>query len=82
MFLLGGYSFVNTLMLESFEYYHINANKLIIFLVFIAVTVGIWEGNRLWDNWVSSRQFTPFWKRISYNFAGSVYYTGSAAAFS
>lgn len=75
MFLLGAYSFLNTLLLESMEYYHLGADQSVIFLLFLAVTAGIWEGNRVWDNWISKRDIEPFWKRISYNLAGSVVIT-------
>lgn len=79
MFLLGAYSFLNTLMLESFDYYRITANKLVIFILFLAVTFGVWEGNRLWDGWVTKLHVAPFWKRIIYNFAGSVVITALVA---
>lgn len=79
MFLLGAYSFLNTLLIETFDYYHVRADKWIIFLLFIAVTTAIWEGNRLWDNWLSEQQIKPFWLRIIYNFAGSVLITALAA---
>ncbi|WP_138485314.1 sensor histidine kinase [Dyadobacter bucti] len=75
MFLLGAYSFLNTLLLESFDYYQLGVAQSVIFLLFLAVTAGIWEGNRLWDNWISARDIEPFWKRVSYNFAGSVVIT-------
>ncbi|MCE7065144.1 sensor histidine kinase [Dyadobacter sp. CY326] len=75
MFLLGAYSFLNTLLLESFDYYHLGADQWVIFLLFLAVTAGIWEGNRLWDNWLSEKDIEPFWKRIGYNLAGSVLIT-------
>jgi two-component system LytT family sensor kinase len=77
--LLGAYSFLNTLMIETFDYYHVDASKWIIFLLFLAVTAAIWEGNRLWDNWLSEQEIKPFWLRIVYNFAGSVLITASAA---
>jgi two-component system LytT family sensor kinase len=79
MFLLGTYSFLNTLLLETFEYYHIGASKWAIFLLFFAVTVGIWEGNRLWDDWLSERNISPFWLRISYNYGGSAVITAITA---
>ena len=75
MFLLGTYSFLNTMLLESFEYYQISTNKIIIWLLFLAVTAGIWEGNRLLDNWVGDQNLSPLWKRITYNFVGSVVIT-------
>ncbi|KQS33932.1 sensor histidine kinase [Dyadobacter sp. Leaf189] len=79
MFLLGGYSFLNTLLIETFDYYHVGADKWVIFLLFLVVTAAIWEGNRLWDNWVSRQEIKPFWVRIVYNFAGSLVITAVAA---
>ncbi|MCF2489097.1 sensor histidine kinase [Dyadobacter sp. CY347] len=79
MFLLGAYSFLNTLLIETFDYYHVGADKWIIFLLFLAVTAAIWEGNRLWDNWLSKREIKPFWLRIIYNFSGSLLITALAA---
>ena len=79
IFLLGAYSFLNTLLIETFEYYKVSANRWVIFLLFLAVTVAIWEGNRLWDQWLSAKNITPFWLRISYNFAGSAVITALAA---
>lgn len=75
MFLLGAYSFLNTLLLETFDYYHFGTDQFVIFLLFLAVTAGIWEGNRIWDNWLSTRDIEPFWKRIGYHLAGSVIIT-------
>lgn len=77
--LLGSYSFLNTLLIETFEYYHVGVSRWIIFLLFIAVTTAIWEGNRLWDSWLSRRDIAPFWLRICYNFAGSLLITLVAA---
>ncbi|WP_159466762.1 sensor histidine kinase [Dyadobacter sp. 3J3] len=79
MLLLGAYSFLNTLLIESFEYYHLGANQWVIFLLFLAVTAGIWEGNRIWDNWLSDVDIKPFWKRVSYNFAGGAVITALVA---
>ena len=79
MFLLGAYSFLNTLLLESFDYYQLTTDRWVIFLLFLAVTAGIWEGNRLWDNWLSGLDIEPFWKRICYNLAGSAVITAIVA---
>lgn len=77
--LLGSYSFLNTLLTETFVYYQISADKWVIFLLFLAVTAAVWEGNRLWDNWLSQKDISPFWVRICYNFAGSVPITALCA---
>jgi two-component system LytT family sensor kinase len=79
IFLLGAYSFLNTLLIETFDYYHVGANKWVIFLLFLAVTAAIWEGNRLWDNWLSEQEIKPFWLSIVYNFAGSLFITALVA---
>lgn len=77
IFLLAAYSFLNTLMLESFEYYHIRADKRVIFALFLVVTAGIWEGNRLWDKWLGESDVTVIWKRIAYNLGGSIVITAA-----
>jgi len=79
IFLLGAYSFLNTLLLESFDYYHIGADEWVIFLLFLAVTAGIWEGNRLWDKWLGDSDSNTIWKRIAYNLGGSVVITAAVA---
>ena len=72
MILLAGYSFVNTLLVESFEHYPIITPRLVILLLFLVLTIAIWEGNRILDNFLSTLEIKSFWKRISYNFGGSV----------
>lgn len=79
IFLLGSYSFLNTLLIETFEYYHVSVNKWAIFFLFLAVTAAIWEGNRLWDNWLAREDLAHFWVRICYNFAGSIVITAVCA---
>lgn len=77
--LLGSYSFLNTLLIETFSYYRIGVDHWIIFLLFLVVTAAVWEGNRVWDQWLSRRDIAPFWLRICYNFAGSLVITAFAA---
>lgn len=72
MILLGGYSFLNTLLVESFEHYPIITPKPVILLLFIILTIAIWEGNRLLDNFLARLDIKSFWKRISYGFGASV----------
>lgn len=73
--LLGAYSFLNTLLLESFDYYKIEVEKWYIFLLFLGVTGLIWEGNRVWDKWLGESDIAAIWKRMAYNLAGSVVIT-------
>lgn len=75
MILLGAYSFTNILLVEAFDHYPINTGKTELFLLFIAVVIGIWEGNRMLDVYLSKKNIKPFWKRITYNFAGSIIIT-------
>jgi len=72
MILLGGYSFLNTLLVESFEHYPIVTPKPVIFLLFLVLTITIWEGNRLLDNFLATLEIRSFWKRISYSFGASI----------
>ncbi|WP_229208035.1 sensor histidine kinase [Dyadobacter beijingensis] len=65
--------------MESFDYYHIRIDKSVIFLVFLAVTAGIWEGNRLWDKWLGESDIATLWKRVAYNLGGSIVITGVVA---
>ena len=75
MILLAGYSFLNALLLESFEYYPITTHKLIIFLLFIVLTIYIWEGNRILDLYIAQRNFRQFWKSVIFQFGGSLFIT-------
>jgi two-component system, LytTR family, sensor kinase len=79
MLLLGAYSFVNTLLVETFDYYHVGVDNWIIFLLFLVVTSAIWEGNRIWDGWLARQDITHFWLRICYNFAGSLVITATCS---
>lgn len=62
-------------MLETFEYYQLDTSQWVILLLFLGVTAGIWEGNRLWDNWLLGNEIKPLWKRILYNFTGGIVIT-------
>lgn len=75
MIFLGAYSFTNILLVEAFEHYPIKTGKTELFLLFIAVVIGIWEGNRKLDQYLSEKNIKPFPKRIAYNFAGSIIIT-------
>lgn len=75
MILLGLYSFLNTVLVEAFDHYPIGTPKSVILALFILVVIGIWEGNRVWDNYISGKNIKIFWKRIAYNFTGSILIT-------
>ena len=45
--ILGLYSYLNSLFLETFRYYGIDYPNLVIALTFVVVTLFVWEGNRL-----------------------------------
>ncbi len=68
-------------MLETFEYYQLDTSHWVILLLFLGVTAGIWEGNRLWDNWLLGNEIKPLWKRIFYNFTGGIVITTIVALF-
>ena len=72
MILLGGYSFLNTLLVESFEHYPIVTAKPVILALFLVLTIAIWEGNRLLDNFLSTLKIKSFWTRIGYTFGASL----------
>ncbi len=59
MLLLGGYSYLNTVLTQVYVHYPINAPWYSILLVFIATTVFVWEGNRLLEKFLF-RQTTNF----------------------
>lgn len=75
MILLGAYSFTNILLVEAFDHYPIKTGKPALFLLFIAIVIGIWEGNRWLDQYLSEKNIKPFQKRIIYSFAGSIIIT-------
>jgi two-component system, LytTR family, sensor kinase len=66
--LLGVYSFINTLTVEAFKYYGIGTNKWIICFLFIALTLLIWEGNRLVDFFLKKKIDLGFWTKIALAF--------------
>jgi two-component system, LytTR family, sensor kinase len=73
--LLAAYSLLNTLMVEVFVHYPIDISNLELFLVFLLLTFGIWEANRLWDNYLKAKNFRNIWTRIATIFAGSIVFT-------
>jgi two-component system, LytTR family, sensor kinase len=73
--LLAAYSLLNTMMVEVFVHYPIDVSNLELFLVFLLLTFGIWESNRLWDNYLQTKNFKNIWTRIATIFAGSIVFT-------
>lgn len=55
IFLLGMYSYLNTLFTEVHTYYGINAPWYAVMLSMLLITLLIWEGNRLFLNILKRR---------------------------
>ncbi len=73
--LLAAYSLLNTMMVEVFVHYPIEISNLELFLIFLLLTFGIWEANRLWDNYLQTKNFKNIWTRVATIFAGSIVFT-------
>lgn len=73
--LLSAYSLLNTIVVEVFVHYPIEISYGELFLVFLSLTFGIWEGNRLWDNYLRKNNSLVVWKQIAKMFVGSVVIT-------
>ena len=73
--LLAAYSLLNTVMVEVFVHYPIDISNGELFLVFLLLTFGIWEANRLWDNYLQAKTFTNIWSRLVAIFGGSIIFT-------
>lgn len=73
--LLAAYSLLNTMMVEVFVHYPIKISNGELFLIFLLLTFGIWEFNRLWDNYLQIKTFKNIWTRIATIFAGSIAFT-------
>jgi two-component system, LytTR family, sensor kinase len=69
---LAAYSLLNTWSVEIFEHYPIEVTYSELFGVFLVLTFGIWEGNRLWDNYLQRKNEQNLWTRISKMFVGSI----------
>ena len=63
---------MNTLLVESFEHYPIPTPKPVVLLLFLILTIAIWEGNRLLDNFLADLDLKSFWKRIIYSYGASL----------
>jgi two-component system, LytTR family, sensor kinase len=72
---LGVYSFINTLTVEAFEFYNIQASKWLICLLFVVLVSVIWESNRLINGIFKDLEYTYFWKRIGLTFLGTALIT-------
>ncbi len=75
MVFLGAYSLLNTWSVEIFEHYPIAVTYGELFGIFLVLTFGIWEGNRLWNNYLERKNEQDLWIRISKMFAGSIVIT-------
>lgn len=53
--ILATYSYVNTLFLEVFQFYHIEEPQWLIWIGFLLIVFLVWEGNRWIEKWVQSR---------------------------
>jgi two-component system, LytTR family, sensor kinase len=73
--LLAAYSLLNTMMVEVFVHYPIDISNGELFLVFLLLTFGVWESNRLWDNYLQTKNFKTIWTRIATIFGGSIVMT-------
>lgn len=73
--LLAAYSLLNTLTAEVFVHYPIDISNLELFLIFLLLTFGIWEANRLWDNYLQTKKFKNLWSRLFSVFGGSIIFT-------
>jgi two-component system, LytTR family, sensor kinase len=73
--LLAAYSLLNTMMVEVFVHYPIDVSNGELFLIFLLLTFGIWEANRLWDNYLQTKIFQNIWSRLISIFGGSIIFT-------
>jgi len=72
---LAGYSLLNTLMAEVFVHYPIAISNLELSLIFLLLTLGIWEANRLWDNYLQTKKFINLGSKLFSVFGGSILFT-------
>jgi two-component system, LytTR family, sensor kinase len=72
---LAAYSLLNTWSVEIFEHYPIKVTYFELLGVFLVLTFGIWEGNRLWNNYLEHKKDTILWKQIAKMFVGSIVIT-------
>ncbi len=73
--LLAAYSLLNTMMVEVFVHYPIDISNGELFLIFLLLIFGIWEANRLWDNYLQKKRFQNLWSRLIAIFGGSIVMT-------
>ena len=72
---LAAYSLLNTWSVEIFEHYPIEVTYGELFGIFLVLTFGIWEGNRLWDNYLQKKNEQNLWTPIIKMFIGSIVIT-------
>jgi two-component system, LytTR family, sensor kinase len=76
--LLAVYSFINTLFVEAFEAYHITFPVYYVLLLFILISLFVWEGNRFWDDFLQKRNFSSSRSRWVWQFGGSLLIAATA----
>ena len=72
---LAAYSLLNTWSVEIFEHYPIEVTYGELFGIFLVLTFGIWEGNRLWNNYLQKKDEQNLWTPIIKMFVGSIVIT-------
>jgi two-component system, LytTR family, sensor kinase len=72
---LAAYSLLNTWAVEVFEHYPIKVTYFELFVIFLVLTWTLWEGNRLWNNYLEKRKDKIIWRQIAKMFVGSVVLT-------
>ena len=72
---LAAYSLLNTWSVEIFEHYPIEVTYSELFGIFLLLTCGVWEGNRLLDKYLHQKNGLNLWKHTGKMFAGSIFIT-------
>ncbi|MCU0467151.1 MAG: histidine kinase [Arcicella sp.] len=73
--LLAAYSLLNTWSVEIFEHYPIDVTYGELLVIFLLLTLGIWEGNRLLNNYLQTKKYHHLWKQLATTFGGSIIIT-------
>lgn len=72
---LSAYSLLNTWSVEILEHYPIKVTYSELSEVFLLLTFAIWEGNRLWNNYLQQKDEQNLWVLLSKMFVGSIVIT-------
>lgn len=73
--LIGIYSYINTQMVEAFDFYNISSPKPVLLALFIVIILFVWEGNRIIYSKTDEKSAAEFWFHIAKGFAGSIVVT-------